>query len=45
LAVFLVLFGNYLLVNVMFHYAMAYTRGPGTPPTDGDETTLTQVNK
>ena len=39
----LVVLGNYLLGNVIFHYVLAYFRGPGFSPT-GDNVTLPQVN-
>lgn len=32
--VFLLVFGNYLLVNVVFHYYMACTTSPGYPPSE-----------
>ena len=38
----LVVLGNYLLANVIFHYVLAYFRGPGFSPT-GDNVTLPQV--
>jgi palmitoyltransferase len=30
--IFLLIFGNYLLVNVIFHYYMAVVTSPGVPP-------------
>lgn len=30
----LILFGHYLLINVIFHFLMALTTSPGVPPTD-----------
>jgi len=32
LALFLVLLGNWILVNVVFHYYMAFITPPGHPP-------------
>ncbi|XP_045509392.1 palmitoyltransferase ZDHHC16B [Colias croceus] len=32
LTVFLVIFGNWLLLNIVFHYYMAVTTSPGQPP-------------
>ena len=39
----LVVLGNYILVNVIFHYVLAYSRGPGFPPNE-DNGALPQVN-
>ena len=38
----LVALGNYLLANVVFHYALAFKRGPGFPPSE-DAAALPQV--
>jgi len=38
----LVVLGNYILVNVIFHYVLAYSRGPGFPPNE-DNGALPQV--
>ena len=38
----LVALGNYLLANVVFHYALAFKRGPGFPPGE-DAAALPQV--
>ena len=42
LAVFLVIFGQFFFVNVVFHYWKAITLGPGVPPTS-DSTRLPQI--
>ena len=39
----LVALGNYILVNVVFHYVLAYFRGPGFPPNE-DNAALPQVS-
>ena len=44
LTVSLVVLGNYILVNVIFHYVLAYRRGPGFPPNE-DNGALPQVNR
>ena len=39
----LVALGNYILANVVFHYVLAYFRGPGFPPNE-DHAALPQVS-